>query len=201
LNTHDRQSWTVKASNASGVMTIRNVSGSSPTHARKRWLPTPLSTPPLAGQGDLDSSPLMRLGIRDEYRSRQPDAWNVPVRASEAFDGLVHVRRMHATRLLGQRPWAEVDGVPVEVLGACSDRGADRLEVVFDGGSLSASLVYDEEWVLWFDATAVVDGITSAGILRVEEGDGWTFAGQLLSAEGGEATEIAGYVPYGLPGC
>jgi erythromycin esterase-like protein len=156
---------------------------------------------PVAGQVDLDSSLLMRLGIRDEYRSRQPDAWYVPVRASEAFDGLVHVRRMVATTLLGQPPWLEVGGLPVEVIGACSDWDPIRVEVVFDGGSFSASLVYDDDWVPWFDATAVVVGITYAGTLRVEEDDGWTFAGQLFSAEGGEATEIAGYSPYGLPGC
>jgi erythromycin esterase-like protein len=155
---------------------------------------------PLAGQAELDSSPLMRIGIRDEYRSWQPDAWYVPVRASEAFDGLVHVRLMHATTLLGPRPWMEVDGAPVAVIGACYDWDSDRVEVTFDGGSLSASMVYDDDGIPSFDATAVVDGITYAGILPIEERDGWTFAGQ-LSAEGGETTEIAGYIPYEPPRC
>jgi erythromycin esterase-like protein len=51
---------------------------------------------PLAGTQDLASPAPMRIAIRDEYRSWEPEAWYVPVRPSEAFDGLVHVHRLAA---------------------------------------------------------------------------------------------------------
>jgi erythromycin esterase-like protein len=155
---------------------------------------------PLAGQDELASPAPMRIGIRDEYRSWQPEAWYVPVGAADAFDGLVHVRRMSPTTLLSQLPWLELDGVVVEVAGACYDWETDRIQVAFDGGSLSGSVEYDDDGVPSFDAAGVLDGVAYVGVLSVDDGQGWAFTGQ-VSTEGGEVVSVSGFVPYDLAGC
>jgi hypothetical protein len=155
---------------------------------------------PLAGQDELASPAPMRIAIRDEYRAWQPEAWYVPVRAAEAFDGLVHVRRMWPTTSLSQRPWLELDGVSVELVDACYDWDADRIQINFDVGSLSGSVVYDDGGVPALDATVVLGGVAYVGVLPVDDGQGWAFTGQ-VSSDGGEVVAVSGFVPYDLSGC
>jgi erythromycin esterase-like protein len=155
---------------------------------------------PLAGTEDLASPGLMRIAIRDEYRAWEPQAWYVPLRASEAFDGLIHVRRMRATTLLTQRAWLELDGAAVAVVGACYDWDADRIQVTFDGGSLTGTAVYEDDWLATLMATLSFHGVEYTGVLSLEWVDGWAFAGQLV-AEGDEVLEVAGFLPWDLPGC
>jgi erythromycin esterase-like protein len=155
---------------------------------------------PLAGTVDLAAPALMRIGIRDEYRSWDPAPWYVPLRPADAFDGLIHVRRMSATTLLTQQPWLELDGAPVEVVGACRDWDAERIQLTFDGGALTGSLAYDDDWLASLVTTLSFDGVEYTGVLAIEWDDGWAFAGPLV-AEGGDVVEVAGFLPWDLPGC
>jgi erythromycin esterase-like protein len=154
----------------------------------------------LAGQADLADEVIMRIGMRDEYRSWQPEAWYVPVRPADAFDGLIHLRRVQPTSLLGLRPSLELDGVPVEGLVACYDGEGDVVELTFDGGSLAGTRVFDDEWLAWLETSMRVGDTTYTGRLPVAFGEGWRFAGE-LETEGGPSVHVAGFVPYDLPTC
>jgi hypothetical protein len=113
---------------------------------------------------------------------------------------LVHVRRMWPTTSLSQRPWLELDGVSVELVDACFDWDADRIQINFDVGSLSGSVVYDDGGVPALDATVVLGGVAYVGVLPVDDGQGWAFTGQ-VSSDGGEVVAVSGFVPYDLSGC
>jgi erythromycin esterase-like protein len=156
---------------------------------------------PSAGQPDLADDALMRIGMRDEYRSEQPEAWYVPVRPADAFDGLIHLRRVRPTNTLGVRPWLELDGVPVEGLDACYDGESDSLQLTFEGGSLAGTRTFDDEWLPWLETTLQLDAAEYTGRLTFDAlSDGWGFEGELVTG-GGETLPVAGLLPYDLPDC
>jgi erythromycin esterase-like protein len=155
---------------------------------------------PSAGQDALAAEANMRIGMRDEYRSLQPEVWYVPVRPAEAFDGLVHLQRVRPTSLLRLRPWLELDGLPVEGLDACYDPDRDDIELTFEGGALRGSAVSDDEGQRWLEATLQLGTAEYTGRLTLDLSDGWAFGGELV-AGGGEVIHAAGFVPYDLPTC
>jgi erythromycin esterase-like protein len=155
---------------------------------------------PLEGQSELAADALMRIGMRDEYSSWQPEIWYVPVRPVEAFDGLIHLQRVRPTWQLSLRPWLELDGTRVDRLAACYDYESDRVELTFEGGTLRGTVVFDDEWQSWLEVSAWLGDAEYTGRLVLDLGEGWGFDGELVT-EGGETLHAAGFVPYELPGC
>jgi erythromycin esterase-like protein len=155
---------------------------------------------PVAGPADLEAEARMRIGMRDEYRLWQAAIWYLPVRAAEAFDGLIHLRQVRPTSRLSLRPWLELDGTPVEGLAACYDWESEGFQLTFDGGSLAGTEIFDDEWLPWLEVSAWLGDVEYTGRLALEFGDGWGFDGELVT-EDGEPLHAAGFVPYDLPGC
>jgi hypothetical protein len=143
----------------------------------------------------------MRIGMRHEYLSWDPQAWYLPVSPTAAFDGLVHVRHVRATMLLSQRPRLEIDGEDADVKAACY-LAEDGIAVTFAGGSLTSIFVYDPEIdAVHLDMTLVLGGVTYNGMVPVaNHANGWAFAGRLLSGDSAEV-EVAGFTPYDLTFC
>jgi erythromycin esterase-like protein len=155
---------------------------------------------PTAGTSDLGAAGTMRIGVRSDYRTWEADAWYVPVQAADAFDGLVHVRRVRPTTLLSQRPRLELDGASVVVRGVCWSWELEGYRITFDGGSMDARVVYEEEGTTWLDTVLTLDGVVYTGALQLETWDGYAFSGTLQS-EGGVPLEVSGFVPWDLPVC
>jgi erythromycin esterase-like protein len=155
---------------------------------------------PLAGQAELAADAMMRIGMRDEYRSWQPETWYVPVRPAEAFDALVHLQRVRPTSRLSLRPWLELGGARVDGLAACYDYESDGIELTFEGGTLRGTVAFDDEWQSWLEVSAWLGDAEYTGRLSLGSGDGWGFDGGLVT-EDGETLHVAGFVPYELPGC
>jgi erythromycin esterase-like protein len=158
---------------------------------------------PSAGQTDLADDALMRIGMRDEYRSEQPEVWYVPVRPADAFDGLLHLRRVRPTSTLGVRPWLELDGVPVEGLDACHHGQYEGFQLTFEGGSLTGTRIYDDDdaQTSLLETTLQLDAAEYTGRLAFDGlSDGWGFEGELVTG-GGETLHTAGFLPYDLPDC
>jgi erythromycin esterase-like protein len=155
---------------------------------------------PVSGSAELAAEARMRIGMRDEYRLWQAEVWYLPVRAAEAFDGLIHLRRVRPTSRLSLRPWLRLDGTPVEGLAACYDWQSEGFQLTFDGGSLAGTAIFDDEWPPRLEVSAWLGDVEYTGRLALEFGEGWGFDGELVT-EGGETVHAAGFVPGDLPGC
>jgi erythromycin esterase-like protein len=155
---------------------------------------------PVSGSAELAAEARMRIGVRDEYRSRQAEVWYLPVRPAEAFDGLIHLRRVRPTSRLSLQPWLTLDGTPVEGLAACYAWQSESFQLTFNGGSLAGTEIFDDEWLPRLETTLQLGTVEYTGRLALDFDGGWGFDGELV-AGGGETLHAAGFVPYDLPGC